>query len=127
MAQLRTRGRTKRSGSGARYIDYRKSKLYELAGSPTMTKLGDLKRKTVRLIGNNVKTRILDSNKVNLFDPKSKKYVVADIETVVENPANTQYVRRNLLTKGTIVQTNKGKAKITSRPGQSGYLNAVLV
>ncbi len=127
MALKRTRGKTKRSGSGARYIDYRKSKLYEIAGASTMTKLAPVKTKTNRILGGKTKTRMLDSNKVNLYDPKTKKYVIAEIETVVENPANAQYVRRNLLTKGTIVQTNKGKARITSRPGQTGFLNAVLV
>ncbi len=127
MAQIRTRGKTKRSGSGAKYIDYRKSKQYELAGVPTMSKLGENKVKTNRVKAGYTKTRVLDTNKVNLYDSKSKKYTIAEIQTVVENPANVQYVRRNLLTKGTVIQTNKGKARITSRPGQIGFLNAVLV
>lgn len=127
MAIIKTRGKTKRSGSGATYIEYRKHKQYELSGSPVMTKLGNNKLKTQRNRGGIVKLRLLDANKVNLFDPKSKKYVIAEIETVVESPSNSQYVRRNIITKGTVVQTNKGKAKITSRPGQTGFLNAVLV
>ena len=127
MAQIRTRGKTKRSGSGAKYIDYRKRKLYELAGTSAMTRLGSFKKKTERTQGGHAKDRLLDTNKVNLYDSKSKKYVLAYIETVVENPANSQLVRRNIITKGCIVQTNKGKARITSRPGQTGFLNAVLV
>jgi small subunit ribosomal protein S8e len=46
---------------------------------------------------------------------------------VVENPANPHYVRRNILTKGAIVETEFGKARIISRPGQHGVINGVLV
>ncbi|MHA1485277.1 MAG: 30S ribosomal protein S8e, partial [Candidatus Thorarchaeota archaeon] len=30
-------------------------------------------------------------------------------------------------TRGTIIKTSKGRAKVTSRPGQEGILNAVLI
>ena len=127
MAQIRTRGKTNRSGSGARLIDYRKSKLYEIAGNPVMTNLKPNKIKTQRTQGGGIKARLLDANKINLYNSKTKKYEIADIDTVLENPANAQLVRRNIINRGAIVQTNKGKARITSRPGQSGYLNGVLV
>ncbi len=127
MALLRTRGITKRSGSGANYLDYRKPKLYEIAGKPVLTKLGEKKLKVVRIHGGEDKRRLLDANKVNLFNPKTKKYSQETIQTVIESPDNSQYVRRNIITKGAIVQTTKGKAKITSRPGQDGILNAVLM
>ena len=58
---------------------------------------------------------------------KTGKCVVAKIKTVLENPANPNLTRRNIITKGCIVQTEKGKARITSRPGQQGSLNAVLI
>ena len=127
MARIRTRGLTKRSGSGARLIDYRKPKQYELARTSVLAKVAPAKTATSRAKAGLTKTRVLDANQVNLYDSKSKKYVLADIETVVENPANAQLVRRNIITKGCIVQTNKGKARITSRPGQTGFLNGVLV
>jgi small subunit ribosomal protein S8e len=47
--------------------------------------------------------------------------------TEVENPANKNYIRRNILTRGAVVMTELGKAKITSRPGQDGEVNAILV
>ena len=127
MAQLRTRGKTKRSGSAAKYIDYRKAKLYEHAGNAVLTKVGESKTKSERSRGGAVKIRSLDANKVNLYNPKTKKYSIETIQTVIEVPSNSQYVRRNIMTSGTIVQTTKGKAKITSRPGQSGFLNAVVI
>jgi len=58
---------------------------------------------------------------------RTKKYSKVKIKNVVENPANRHFVRRNILTKGTVVDTDKGKAKITNRPGQEGSINAVLV
>ncbi len=127
MALTKKRGRTKSSGTGSIYVAYRKSKQNELAGIPMMTKIGEQKSKVARVRGANQKKKMLDSNKVNLYNSKTKKYSTETIQTVVENPANAQYVRRNILTKGAIVQTTKGKARITSRPGQGGFLNAVLV
>ncbi|HME87284.1 MAG TPA: hypothetical protein VKE88_02630, partial [Candidatus Nanoarchaeia archaeon] len=74
MAQLKTRGKTKKSGSGARYIAFRKAKQYEIAGRAALTKVAEQKLKTTRSRSGIVKIRLLDGNKVNLYDPKSKKY-----------------------------------------------------
>ena len=46
---------------------------------------------------------------------------------VIENSANPNYVRRNIITKGAIVETELGHAKVTSRPGQDGVVNGVIV
>lgn len=119
--------RPKRKVSGSRYIDYRKKKLYELKGSPTLTKLSPLKRSSERIIGGNQKIRLLKIEEANVYDPKSKKHKLVKIKTVVDNPANRQFVRRNILTKGAIIETELGKARITSRPGQEGTLNAILI
>lgn len=127
MSLTKSRGKTKRTGSGARYIPFRKTKAHELANPSTLTKLGALKLKLDRGRGAIMKRRLLDTNKVNLYNPKTKKYSVEGIETVLENPANRQFVRSNILSKGTVIQTSKGRAKITSRPAQDGVLNAVLM
>ena len=37
------------------------------------------------------------------------------------------YVRQNIITKGAVIMTDAGKARVTSRPGQSGSINAVLI
>ncbi|MFB6184110.1 MAG: 30S ribosomal protein S8e, partial [Haloarculaceae archaeon] len=44
-----------------------------------------------------------------------------------ENPSNPNYARRNIITKGAIIETSEGRARVTSRPGQDGQVNAVLV
>ena len=51
----------------------------------------------------------------------------AKIVTVSGNAADSRFVRRNIITKGAIIQTELGKARVTSRPGQDGVINAVLV
>ena len=59
-------------------------------------------------------------------DSKTGKTEKTEIMRVVKNPANIDYDRRGVITKGVIVETSLGLARITSRPGQHGMLNAVL-
>jgi len=119
--------RSKQKETGAKYKDLRKKRKSDMGRLPIMTKLGESKTKTVRTLGGNEKTKLQYGDKVSVFDAKAKKSVTLKIKAVVENPANRHYVRRNVITKGTIVETEKGKAKITSRPGQDGSLSAVFV
>jgi small subunit ribosomal protein S8e len=119
--------RSKRKSTGGRFKRLFVKRLSRMGRLPVFTGIGARKVKTVRTVGGNKKSKILRAEKVNVYDPKTKKYEVVEIKNVVENPANSQYVRRNLMTKGAIIETPKGKAKITSRPGQEAVLNAVLV
>ena len=122
-----SQARSKRKVSGSRYVDLRKKKFAQLGRDPTLTKLGEKKVKSLRIRGGHEK-KILYSDKIlNVFNPKTKKYKKVEIKTVIENPANRHFVRRNILTKGTIVETELGKVRIISRPGQEPVLNAVLV
>ena len=124
MAILQSRSQKKQTG--ARYKDYRKRKKFEMGRNPTLTKVGETKKSSVRGLGGNEKTFLLNIDTVNLIG-KDKKCVKAKITSVLENDANRNFVRRNILTKGTVIDTEKGKAKITSRPGQEGAVNAVLI
>jgi small subunit ribosomal protein S8e len=63
----------------------------------------------------------------NVFIPAEKTTKKLAIQTVKENPANQHYVQRNIMTRGTIIQTESGLARITSRPGRDGVINAVLL
>lgn len=127
MAVFKSRAKTKKSGSGARYKDYRKKRLIDLGRQPSLTAIGPKKMRAIHGRGFTQKSRLLVAEQVNLYDPKTKKYSIAKIQLVTDNPANKHYVRRNIITKGAIVQTDKGKARITSRPGQHGICNGVLV
>ncbi len=119
--------RSKRKISGGRYKDYRKKKLQALGSLPTLTIVNETKIKIKRVKAGKLKFTLLSSNKANVYNKKTKKYAITEIVTVADNPANRNYVRRNIMTKGTIVETKLGKARITSRPGQEGTVNAILI
>ena len=71
--------------------------------------------------------RVLAADKVSINDPKTGKTTLGTIENVIENESDPNYVRRNVLVKGAIIETNKGRVKITSRPGKDGVINGVLI
>ncbi|MFP4119050.1 MAG: 30S ribosomal protein S8e [Candidatus Woesearchaeota archaeon] len=119
--------RSNRKSTGGRYKRPKVRRLARMGRLPVFTRIGPQKRKTVRTIGGNSKAKLLSVEKVNLLDPKTKKHSIAKVTNVLENPANRHYVRRKILTKGSIIETENGKARVTSRPGQSGSVNAILV
>ncbi|MCL4329063.1 MAG: 30S ribosomal protein S8e [Candidatus Thermoplasmatota archaeon] len=120
-------GKASKKFTGGKRRAARLKKRHELGREPTLTKIGEASRKTLRGMGGSQKTVVLREEKLNVYIPKDKKTVVAKIVTVKENPANPHYVQRNIMTKGTVVQTELGMARITSRPGQDGTINAVLL
>src|SRR3989338_4725639 len=123
----RSQQRSQRKSSGGRYHYQRTKRKYELAGYPANTKLAEKRKvRSKRTIGGNRKLSLLETAQINLTDKKGKA-VAAKILNVVENPANHHLVRRNIITKGSIVETGKGRARVTSRPGQEAAVNGVLV
>ena len=122
-----SQAKSRRKQTGALYKAYRKKRKHEIGRKPSFTRVAEKKVKTVKTKGGGSKTKILRTDVVNLYDPKSKKYSKAKVKAVLENPADRHFVRRNIMTKGAIIDTDKGKAKITSRPGQEGSVNAVLI
>jgi len=106
----------------------RKKRKYELGSSPTKTKVGEKDgKRNDKGRGGNVKVRVSTANKVNLLDPEKGEYEVTEVRDVKENPSNRNYARENVITKGAIIETSEGEARVTSRPGQDGTVNAVLV
>ena len=122
-----SQARSKRKQTGARYKDYRKKKQYELGREPSFTKLGKNKVQVIRTMGANRKLTMLGVDIANVFNPKTKSFKKVKIKTITDNPANRQFIRRNIMTKGSVIDTELGKAKITSRPGQDGVVNAVVI
>ena len=122
----RSQHRSLRKISGGRYHFVRTKKKFELAGFPSNTKVEKTtKIVKTRVVGGNQKQSLLSSHQINLAS--KGKTVKTEILNVVENPANPNLVRRNIITKGSIVETKMGKARVTSRPGQEGSVNGVLV
>lgn len=89
--------------------------------------LGPVKKRWVGIRGGGIKVRIAAADWAVVTDPASGKSSKSKLLRVVRNPANVDYQRRGVITKGAIVETELGQARVTSRPGQDGVINAVLV
>ena len=122
---MKSQFRSKRKPSGGRYKATRKKKLREVARVPLNTRIGETKVRVFRGNGGTIKKSLLIAKEANVLS--EGKYKKVKIESVVENKANRHFVRRNVLTKGAVIKTELGNAKIVNRPGQEGVVNAVLV
>lgn len=120
-------GRSGRTKTGSRVKKFRSKRKYQMGRVPTETLMGEPKRKIIDGKGHTKKVPALAVKYVNVTDPKKNETYRADIEDVENNPANMDYQRRKVITRGTIIKTSKGRAKVTSRPGQDGIVNAVLI
>jgi len=107
---------------------HRDKRKFELGSPPTETKVSSEQEiKKDRVMGGNYKIRVKYATFANVYDPQSKTSKKVKILSVLETPANREYARRGIIVKGAIIQTELGKAKVTSRPGQDGTVNAVLI
>ncbi len=120
-------GKSRRKPTGGIRRPYRKKRKYELGRDPVRTLVGEDKRKVIRVRGGNYKVKLLKAEKANVLNLKTGKSQVTKIITVKENPSNRNFARMNVITKGAIIETEIGLAKVTSRPGQDGVVNAVLI
>jgi small subunit ribosomal protein S8e len=120
-------GKSKRKPSGGRLVQSRKKRRFEIGREPMFTNLGEESLRKYRTMGGNSKVRMLSAAYANVVDPKTNKIKRVKIVTVKVNPANPNYVQRNIMNRGATVQTELGLARITSRPGQDGTINAVLI
>jgi len=116
----------KKKSSGGRKRAFRKKRRSESGSFAVETISGNSKRKYERKKGGNRKIRVLREKFTCVTDPKSGKTEKVEIQRVIRNPANVNYDRRGVITKGTIIKTSLGSARVTSRPGQDGTINAVL-
>lgn len=106
---------------------YRGKRRTEIASEKQFASIGEPVRKVYRKRSGLQTVRILTDNVVNVNDPKKGVTKKANMITVVESPADVNYVRRNIVTKGAVVDTDAGKVRLTSRPGKDGVLNGVLI
>jgi len=116
--------------TGGKYIKRRKKKSYERTGQATIVKLGDDKKKSKRIMGGGKKSFLIKARFVNVkitSKEKGKKDQKVEIKNVLETPSNRFLARQNVITKGTIVETELGNVKITNKPSQEKNLNGVLV
>ena len=124
---MKCQGSSKRKYTGGRRISSRGKRKYELGRESGEPNVDVTRKKSIKTRGGNTKIRLLRCNVACITDPATGKSKTAKIESVVENSANLHYVRRNILTKGAIIKTDMGNAQITNRPGQEGFINAILI
>src|SRR5208283_159664 len=117
----------KRKLTGGKKRAYRSKKKYDQGGYPAETILGEPRRKISRGLGGNTKVKVLSDKYASVTDPKSGKTQKTEITRVVRNGANVDYNRRGVITKGAEIETALGLAKVTSRLGNDGIINAVLM
>lgn len=122
---MQDQGRSPRKRTGGRRRRARKKRLHELGREPTETRVGERRFKTVDARGDTEKVRAIAAETANVATDDGT--VAAEIENVAENPANPNYARRNIITRGAVLETTAGRARVTSRPGQDGQVNAVLL
>ena len=117
--------RSEKKRTGGRRRSVRKKQKHEQGSAPTETTLGDEQLKVAETRGGNTKVRAVARSVASVATDDGVER--ADIEDVVENPSDPNYVRRNIITKGATIETSVGRARVTSRPGQDGQVNAKLV
>ena len=124
---MKWQGKSKRKETGGKLKLARKKRRYELGREQILPVIGEKRHKKVRTRGGNARVRVLAANVANVTDPETNTTKKVEIKDVLENPANPHYVRRDIITKGAVIETELGKARVTSRPGQDGCINAVLI
>jgi len=118
----------KRKPTGGRKRPYRKKRKHELGREFIPCKLSDhFEVKLIRVRGGNYKVRTIRADFVNVYIPSEGKCKKVKILKVLENKAHHRFAREGVITKGAIVETEIGKVLITSRPGQDGTINGILL
>ena len=115
---------TSKITGGRRHV-LRSRRKYEIDRFPNEALIGDQITITRKVRGKNTKAAIKTIDSVNLaLDSKIKR---VKIIKVLENITNNDYQRRGVISKGAILETEEGKCRVVSRPGQHGTVNAILV
>ncbi len=119
--------RSQRKKTGGLYHKISKKKKRHIGRDFLPMRLAADRKAHLRTHGGRTKVALLATTTANVLDPETQSVKKAKIITVKENPANPHFVRMNIVTKGAVIETELGLAKVTSRPGQHGTINAILI
>ena len=100
---------------------------HELGSVAVHTKIGADKRRVDQRKAGNLKVRLTSAEFANVLDPKTNITKKVKILDIVENRANPHFVRRLIITKGAVLKTEIGNARVVSRPSQDGVVNAIKI
>ena len=113
--------------TGGRKVAMRGRRKFEIDRYPNEAVAGPTQIVARRTRGGNVKAAFKTAEFANVIDREAKKVTKSKILKVTKNPANRDYERRGVVSKGAVIETESGPAVVTSRPGQNGVVNAVLI
>ncbi len=117
----------KRKPTGGKRHRARGRRAHESDGYSLEPVVGPVLKRLSRGRGGSIGLGLTSIDTANVADQSAKKVVKAKIIRVKSSPANRDYGRRGVITKGATIETELGEAKVTSRPSDDGAVNAVLV
>ena len=115
----------KRKLTGGRSRPSRSRRAFERDGYAIEPVVGPTSKRQSRRRGGAVSTGLVTAETANVSDG-SGKVTRSKIIRVKRSPANRDYERRGVITKGAVIDTDAGEAVVTSRPTDDGAVNAVL-
>ena len=125
-SQFHGKSSRKLNGSGKIKLKNKDKRRHEMGGYFVATKLGkEDQTKSVRGRGGNSKSKLMYAATANIWLKDGFKS--AKIKSILESKDNRNFARLNIITKGSVIDTELGKAVVTNRPGRDGSINARLV
>ncbi|MEO9310572.1 MAG: 30S ribosomal protein S8e [Nitrososphaera sp.] len=112
--------------TGGRRVPLRTRRKYEIDRFPNEAVIGQQVTVTRSVRANHIKVGLKTIDFVNLA-LEGGKVKKSKILKVLENTTNNDYQRRGVISKGAVLETEDGKCRVVSRPGQHGIVNAVLI
>ncbi len=124
--QLHSGSNTKATGNGKHRLKIRDKRKSEIGGYFSATRMSDENAFRVHRSRGGTITMVLKSaGFANVLTKQG--YKKTKIKGVLESKDNRNFARQNLITKGTVINTELGKARVLNRPGREGGVNAVLL
>lgn len=113
--------------TGGRKVAMRGRRKFEIDRYPNEAVAGPAQIVVRRTRGKNNKVAFKTAEFANIIDQENKKVFRSKILRVTKNPANRDYERRGVISRGALIEIENGTARVVSRPGQDGVVNAILV
>jgi small subunit ribosomal protein S8e len=117
---------TKRKPTGGKTRRHRGRRGFERDNYALEPTVGPMEKRFTRARGGRSFSGLTSADVANVAD-HSGKVVKSKILRVKQSPANRDYGRRGVITRGAVIETEAGEAKITSKPTDDGVVNAVLI
>jgi len=114
----------KRKPTGGRSKPSRGRRAYEKDGYAIEPLVGPMARRPIHRRGGLVTAGVTFADFANVSDSKGKA-TKSKILRVKKSPANRDYERRGVITRGAVIETEAGEAIVTSRPTADGVVNAI--